>query len=47
MIILMNLFEFLNQQSSNRLIGYGILIVIIIAIIFEGIVEITKIFRKK
>lgn len=47
MITLMTLFEFLNKQSGQRLFGYGILTIIIIAIIFEGIIEIVKHLKKK
>lgn len=47
LLILMTLFEFLNQQSNGRLVGYAILLIIILAIVFEGIVEIVKHLKKK
>jgi len=47
MMTLMNLFEFLDKQSGNRLVFFGIVLIFVIYAIFEGISEIVRNLKKK
>lgn len=38
----MTLFEFLNSQSGDRLAGYGVLFIIVVAIVVSGLVSIIE-----
>ncbi|SOU89464.1 hypothetical protein TNO010_400039 [Tenacibaculum finnmarkense genomovar ulcerans] len=43
-----NLFEFLNQQNGDQLAGYGVVFVVFIYYVMQGLVDIFEsIFRCK
>lgn len=41
------LIEALNQASEARIVFYGVVAVLIVAIIMDGLVKIAQIFSKK
>jgi hypothetical protein len=42
-----NFLQFLSKSSGDRVFWYGLVFLIAVYIIVEGIVEIFKIFKKK
>jgi hypothetical protein len=38
----MSLFEFLNAQNGYRLVGYGVLFIVVVAIVVSGLVSIIE-----
>lgn len=43
----MNLLQFLDKQSDGRLVLFGIILIIVVAVIIEGIGEIVKYIKNK